>query len=540
MNNLPKKPETEIETKVAIKSKKYSIKQHQLYLMIFLVVIFSLFGLSAFASPSTEWKKEGDDPWVGALSHQGNALLAFFMFDDCSVDLDVHLRAPVTFSNHYQENQKIEASIKLVSQDRKHEFDNEATIEELIVDEDKNQNLVILNFGTFKHVKHVLRAFDPSKVHVSFSINNEILNLENNVWDFTSFEDPISKLAASCKQYEPAKLYDEGQRFLSEEKNHKSNIIAFNLINEAAQSGYAPAMAGLSELYQKGAGVDQNLEIAIIWLELAAENQVPTAQFKLGKFYKDGLALERDLDKAERLLQASLANGVEHAALELSDLKELKKIEPYLDSEFRKIAGIAAYQRTLIDLISGNKRSQKTALTNLENWAFKGDGSGYFILAHQYTERDWIIGSNQKARRSIQRALNIAWKQLNTDLLIKIAELYETGKIVPKSAKRAISLYERAARLSDPKANLKLGNLILDEAKNIADLDRAFEAFWLAAREQSSQANRCLSLFYAFGLAVEADAEEAVRYSKLASTEENPQNFVCSFERIKELSVQIS
>ena len=150
MNNLPKKPET--ETKVAIKSKKYSVKQHQLYLMIFLVVIFSLFGLSAFASPSTEWKKEGDDPWVGALSHQGNALLAFFMFDDCSVDLDVHLRAPVTFSNHYQENQKIEASIKLVSQDRKHEFDNEATIEELIVDEDKNQNLVILNFGT-KFVK---------------------------------------------------------------------------------------------------------------------------------------------------------------------------------------------------------------------------------------------------------------------------------------------------------------------------------------------------------------------------------------------------
>ena len=74
MNNLPKKPETETETKVAIKSKKYSIKQHQLYLMIFLVVIFSLFGLSAFASPSTEWKKEGDDPWVGGLSHESDVL----------------------------------------------------------------------------------------------------------------------------------------------------------------------------------------------------------------------------------------------------------------------------------------------------------------------------------------------------------------------------------------------------------------------------------------------------------------------------------
>ena len=172
--------------------------------------------------------------------------------------------------------------------------------------------------------------------------------------------------------------------------------------------------------------------------------------------------------------------------------------------------------------------------------AKRGDGDGYFVLAKEFTSRDWIFGHKQKARRSIQHAQRIAWAQLNTDLLFKIAELYETGEIVPKSTKRAISLYERAARFSDPKANLKLGNLILDEAKNIADLDRAFEAFWLAAREQSSQANRCLSLFYAFGLAVEADDEEAVRYSKLASTEENHQNFVCSFERIKELSVQIS
>ena len=71
MNNLPKKPET--ETKVAIKSKKYSIKQHQLYLMIFLVVIFSLVGLSAFASPSTKWKKEVDDWWVSIFTRQSYA-----------------------------------------------------------------------------------------------------------------------------------------------------------------------------------------------------------------------------------------------------------------------------------------------------------------------------------------------------------------------------------------------------------------------------------------------------------------------------------
>ena len=72
MNNLSKKPEAETETKVVVKSKKYSIKQHQLYLMIFLVVFFSLIGLSAFASPSTEWTKEVADWWESIFSRQSH------------------------------------------------------------------------------------------------------------------------------------------------------------------------------------------------------------------------------------------------------------------------------------------------------------------------------------------------------------------------------------------------------------------------------------------------------------------------------------
>ena len=72
MNNLSKKPEAETETKVVVKSKKYSIKQHQLYLMIFLVVFFSLIVLSAFASPGIEWKEEVDDWWESIFSRQSH------------------------------------------------------------------------------------------------------------------------------------------------------------------------------------------------------------------------------------------------------------------------------------------------------------------------------------------------------------------------------------------------------------------------------------------------------------------------------------
>ena len=72
MNNLSKKPEAETETKVAVKSKKYSIKQHQLYLMIFLVVFLSLIGLSAFASPGIEWKEKVDDWWESIFSRQSH------------------------------------------------------------------------------------------------------------------------------------------------------------------------------------------------------------------------------------------------------------------------------------------------------------------------------------------------------------------------------------------------------------------------------------------------------------------------------------
>ena len=60
MNNLSKKPEAETETKVVVKSKKYSIKQHQLYLMIFLVLIFSLVGISAFAFTKHRMEKRSE------------------------------------------------------------------------------------------------------------------------------------------------------------------------------------------------------------------------------------------------------------------------------------------------------------------------------------------------------------------------------------------------------------------------------------------------------------------------------------------------
>jgi TPR repeat protein len=539
MNNLPKKPETETETetKVAIKSKKYSIKQHQLYLMIFLVVILSLFGLSAFASPSTEWKKEGDDPWVGGLSHESDALLAFFMFEDCSVDLDIHLQAPISFSDLYEEGQTIKASIDLIVEDKNHQLDDEATIEELTLDDEHSS--VILNFGTFTHVRNILRTFDPSKMHLSFSIDQGATKEATSYWDFASFEEPISELAASCKQFETTDILDEGLRFYWGEDRRKSYDIAFNLLQEAANRGNIRGMASLGTLYENGEGVKKDLEIAVIWYRQAAKHGDPYAQFNLGKFYTNGTFVNRNLDKAEDLLTHALNAGVEEATKELQEVKDQRLLDPYMYTEFT-VDGLDSLKSIIGDLHSEKKSKQKLALKHLEELAKRGDGDGYFVLAKEFTSRDWIFGHEQKARRSIQHAQRIAWAQFNTDLLFKIAELYETGEIVPKSTKRAISLYERAARFSDPKANLKLGNLILDEAKNIADLDRAFEAFWLAAREQSSQANRCLSLFYAFGLAVEPDAEEAVRYSKLASTEENPQNFVCSFERIKELSIQIS
>ena len=86
---------------------------------------------------------------------------------------------------------------------------------------------------------------------------------------------------------------------------------AFELMNVAADLGYAGAQAVIGEWYFTGLGDKEiNYEKSLIYLFSAAQQGAPDAIFRLGNFHEFGLAgIEANCKTAARLYQISAENG---------------------------------------------------------------------------------------------------------------------------------------------------------------------------------------------------------------------------------------
>lgn len=82
------------------------------------------------------------------------------------------------------------------------------------------------------------------------------------------------------------------------EKNYKK---AFEHIKEAAQIGDSRAQAKIGLFYKNGLGVEKNIDEAIYWIRLSADQRDPEGLFQLGLIYK-----EKD-DMLEAIYWLSLA-----------------------------------------------------------------------------------------------------------------------------------------------------------------------------------------------------------------------------------------
>lgn len=112
--------------------------------------------------------------------------------------------------------------------------------------------------------------------------------------------------------------FDEG--FAYYEKNQYGK--AFPLIKEAAEGGHARAMSILGSMYVLGYGVKEDGKQAIIWLELAIENDDSEAVGLLGMVYVTGKAgAPRRMEEGIALLEKAVADGDEKSATMLKAIR---------------------------------------------------------------------------------------------------------------------------------------------------------------------------------------------------------------------------
>ncbi|MEJ2507984.1 MAG: tetratricopeptide repeat protein [Gammaproteobacteria bacterium] len=90
----------------------------------------------------------------------------------------------------------------------------------------------------------------------------------------------------------------------------------------AAQRGDKQAQLEIGRMYEKGRGVDQNMQKAVQWLARSAAQGQPTAKAELGIIYYEGNGVQPDYDKAFVLLSAAAAANVPSAQFYLGRIYE--------------------------------------------------------------------------------------------------------------------------------------------------------------------------------------------------------------------------
>ena len=81
---------------------------------------------------------------------------------------------------------------------------------------------------------------------------------------------------------------------------------------------------------------DEDYENAIIYLTRCANNDNSQAQYELGRLFKEGLGIDKDIAKAKEYLMKAYKNGFKRAGLPLRELryKENKNLNKEINMEF--------------------------------------------------------------------------------------------------------------------------------------------------------------------------------------------------------------
>lgn len=158
------------------------------------------------------------------------------------------------------------------------------------------------------------------------------------------------------------------------------SIRSIALYREAARKGYAPARNYLGFRYYTGEGVNKNVDSAIYWINLAANEGDITAAANLGYLLTEGEEIPRDTVRALYWLEKASRGGVVEAEMKFVDLMRPQWQELPADSALS--LGIDFYSKntviagfTLIEIASNAEIPQALAL--LGDAYSKGLGTPY-------------------------------------------------------------------------------------------------------------------------------------------------------------------
>jgi len=167
-----------------------------------------------------------------------------------------------------------------------------------------NNNLYVVKNGslTLIHDKP-----DPSQKDKLFKVEfltviskytEKDTELDTDIKKFLEFKD-LGEIKDYELQYQAASYYYNNRKFTE----------AVELYTIGAIKGYHWSQYMLGQMYLSAKGVEQNIDTAIEWLILAADNDIVDAQYLLGKIYFDNIYVNQDINTAKKWLELAANNG---------------------------------------------------------------------------------------------------------------------------------------------------------------------------------------------------------------------------------------
>ena len=339
-----------------------------------------------------------------------------------------------------------------------------------------------------------------------------------------------------------SKLLEDGLKHLNGIGVEPDAKIGFSMIRQSAEKGNADAMVALSDCYRSGKGVEEDLQKAEYWLNLALKENNSTAKLRyaeqifsdLGRKYTGQLLgkhgsyyTDNDKEQAKQAIQL------------LIEVTENQSIQSNILAEAYRELGESYY------FGYGIQKSKSDALRYYKFSAVNGDAySAYMAGAMLCDEknRNYDVGV-PLLQQSIGET-EVPYKQEAYRLL---GMAYTDENWSGHDIKKGIEYIEKAInepndfrdlRIGD--ALCRIGKILVFGDKKYRNLSRGFEYLEKAseAYSESHEADYLLGLMYKDGLYVGRDKTKASDFFSKAKLSENKEIAKKSSEYLRELGYE--
>lgn len=216
------------------------------------------------------------------------------------------------------------------------------------------------------------------------------------------------------------------------------------------------------------------------------------AQYALGKKYRDGQGVERNIQKAVELFALAAKQGNSFAAFALGKM--------YLSND----ASLPRDGTTALNWITyASERGNQFAQCYLGKLLLKGaDG----IPQDTNAALRWLRASVEQGNVYAEYALAMA---------------YLNGKIVPKDDLKALELLRHASSQDNQFAQYQLGKMMLQGEETPKDVATAVHWLTVSAMHGNQYAQYALGKLYLLGKDVEKDKDSAAKWFQMAADQGN-------------------